>query len=430
MTMNRSQELYESAQKYIPGGVNSPVRAFRNVGTNPRFIASGTGCRIRDVDGREYIDYVGSWGPLIFGHAHPQVVEAVRRTLEKGTSFGAPTELEVQMAKRVCDMVPSVDMVRMVNSGTEAAMSAVRLARAATRRPCVVKFDGCYHGHGDSFLIKAGSGALTLGIPDSPGVPPGSAADTLVAGYNHLDSVQALFQANPDRIAAIVVEPVAGNMGVVPPEPGFLEGLRDICSREGALLIFDEVITGFRLARGGAQERFGVRPDLTVLGKIIGGGLPAAAYGGRRDLMEQMAPAGPVYQAGTLSGNPIAMSAGLAQLDLLEEHKPWDELERKSAMLEKGFRESIERLGLGLTLNRVGSMMTLFFRAPEVKDMSDAGTSDRQRHAAYFRAMLERGQYLAPSQFEALFVSQAHEDADLEATMEAAEESLKAAYKK
>ncbi len=430
MTMNRSQELYESAQKYIPGGVNSPVRAFRNVGTNPRFIASGTGCRIRDVDGREYIDYVGSWGPLIFGHAHPKVVEAVRRTLEKGTSFGAPTELEVQMAKRVCDMVPSVDMVRMVNSGTEAAMSAVRLARAATRRPCVVKFDGCYHGHGDSFLIKAGSGALTLGIPDSPGVPPGSAADTLVASYNDLDSVQALFQANPDRIAAIVVEPVAGNMGVVPPEPGFLEGLRDICSREGALLIFDEVITGFRLARGGAQERFGVRPDLTVLGKIIGGGLPAAAYGGRRDLMEQMAPAGPVYQAGTLSGNPIAMSAGLAQLDLLEEQKPWDELERKSAMLEKGFRESIERLGLGLTLNRVGSMMTLFFRAPEVKDMSDAGTSDRQRHAAYFRAMLERGQYLAPSQFEALFVSQAHEDADLEATMEAAEESLKAAYKK
>jgi glutamate-1-semialdehyde 2,1-aminomutase len=321
-------------------------------------------------------------------------------------------------------------MVRMVSSGTEAAMSAVRLARAVTNRSGIVKFEGCYHGHGDSFLIKAGSGALTLGVPDSPGVPPGSAADTLVARYNDLDSVQALFEANPDRIAAIIVEPVAGNMGVVPPAPGFLEGLREISSREGALLIFDEVITGFRLARGGAQERFSIRPDLTVLGKIIGGGLPAAAYGGRSDLMEQMAPAGPVYQAGTLSGNPIAMSAGLAQLELLEEQKPWDELERKSAMLEKGFRETIERLGLGLTLNRVGSMMTLFFRAPEVKDMSDAGASDRERHAAYFRAMLERGQYLAPSQFEALFVSQAHEDTDLQATIEAAEESLKAAYKK
>jgi glutamate-1-semialdehyde 2,1-aminomutase len=327
-------------------------------------------------------------------------------------------------------MVPSIEMVRMVNSGTEAAMSAVRLARAATNRPGVVKFDGCYHGHSDSFLIKAGSGALTLGVPDSPGVPSGSAADTLVARYNDLGSVQALFEANPDRIAAIIVEPVAGNMGVVPPEPGFLEGLRGLCSREGALLIFDEVITGFRLARGGAQERFGVQPDLTVLGKIIGGGLPAAAYGGRNDLMEQMAPAGPVYQAGTLSGNPIAMSAGLAQLGLLEEEKPWDELERKSAMLEKGFRETIEHLGLGLTLNRVGSMMTLFFRAPEVKDMSDAGTSDKERHAAYFRAMLERGQYLAPSQCEALFVSQAHEDTDLEATINASEESLKEAYKK
>jgi len=430
VTMNRSRELYEAAQEAIPGGVNSPVRAFRNVGASPPFIASGQGCRIRDVDGGEYIDYVGSWGPLIFGHAHPQVVEAVRQTLEKGTSFGAPTELEVRMAQRVCNMVPSVEMVRMVNSGTEAAMTAVRLARAATNRDGIIKFEGCYHGHGDSFLIKAGSGALTLGVPDSPGVPTGTAADTLLALFNDLSSVDALFEANPQRIAAVIVEPVAGNMGVVPPSPGFLEGLREICSREGALLIFDEVITGFRLARGGAQERFGVRPDLTVLGKIIGGGFPAAAYGGRRDLMEQMAPAGPVYQAGTLSGNPIAMSAGLAQLELLEEQKPWDELERKSAMLEKGFRETLEQLGLGLTLNRVGSMMTLFFRPPEVKDMADAGTSDTKRHAAYFRAMLERGQYLAPSQFEALFVSQAHEDSDLEATIEAAKESLKAAYQK
>jgi glutamate-1-semialdehyde 2,1-aminomutase len=376
------------------------------------------------VDGQEYIDFVCSWGPLIFGHAHPKVIDAVRQALDKGTSFGASTELEIRIAERICDMVPSVEMVRMVNSGTEAAMSAIRLARAATGRDGIIKFEGCYHGHGDSFLIKAGSGALTMGVPDSPGVPAGLASDTLIARYNDLESVGAMFDANRSRIAAVIVEPVAGNMGVVPPASQFLEGLRAICSREGALLIFDEVITGFRLGRGGAQERFGVIPDLTVLGKIIGGGLPAAAYGGRRDLMEQMAPLGPVYQAGTLSGNPLAVSAGLAQLELLEDIKPWDELERKSALLENGFRDTLKELGLNLALNRVGSMMTLFFTEPEVRDMATAGRSDTSRHASYFRAMLERGVYLAPSQFEALFVSHAHTDNDLERTIIAARESL------
>jgi glutamate-1-semialdehyde 2,1-aminomutase len=325
-------------------------------------------------------------------------------------------------------MVPSVEMVRMVNSGTEAAMSAIRLARAATGRDGIIKFEGCYHGHGDSFLIKAGSGALTMGVPDSPGVPAGLASDTLIARYNDLESVEAMFDANRSRIAAVIVEPVAGNMGVVPPASQFLEGLRAICSREGALLIFDEVITGFRLGRGGAQERFGVMPDLTVLGKIIGGGLPAAAYGGRRDLMEQMAPLGPVYQAGTLSGNPLAVSAGLAQLELLEDIKPWNELERKSALLENGFRDTLKELGLNLALNRVGSMMTLFFTEPEVRDMATAGRSDTSRHASYFRAMLERGVYLAPSQFEALFVSHAHTDNDLERTLDAARESLQEVF--
>ncbi len=422
--MSRSKEFFHAAQKRIPGGVNSPVRAFRNVGTDPLFIASGSGSHITDVDGRDYIDFVCSWGPLLFGHAHPRVVEAVRRTLEKGTSFGAPTELELRMAELVCNMVPSVEMVRMVNSGTEAAMSAVRLARAATGRDAIVKFEGCYHGHGDSFLIKAGSGALTLGVPDSPGVPAGVGSDTLIARFNDPGSVQALFDAHPDRIAAVIVEPVAGNMGVVPPAEGFLPGLRDICSRNGAVLIFDEVITGFRVARGGAQERFGVMPDLTVLGKIIGGGLPAAAYGGRRDLMEQMAPVGPVYQAGTLSGNPLAMSAGVAQLELLEEQPPWDELEKKGAVLEKGFQEIQKRAGIALTSNRVGSMMTLFFTPTKVEDFASATQSDTRRHAAYFRAMLERGIYLAPSQFEALFVSTSHTEADLAKTLEAARASL------
>ena len=425
---SRSDELFESAKKRIPGGVNSPVRAFRNLGITPPFIASGKGSHLHDVDGREYIDYVGSWGPLVFGHAHPRVLDAVQQALAKGTSFGAPTELEVRIAERICDMVPSVEMVRMVNSGTEAAMSAVRLARGVTGRDGIIKFAGCYHGHGDSFLIKAGSGALTIGVPDSPGVPSGLAKDTLVARYNDPGSVAELFEEHRDRIAAVIVEPVAGNMGVIPPSSGFLAGLRHICDRYRSLLIFDEVITGFRLGRGGAQERFGVLPDLTVLGKIVGGGLPAAAYGGKRELMEQLAPAGPVYQAGTLSGNPLAMSAGLAQLELLEEEKPWNRLEEISARLEGGLRDALGQLGLNLTINRVGSMMTLFFTEPQVKDFADATRSDTDRHAAFCLEMLQRGVYLAPSQFEALFISAAHTDQDVERTIEAARASLEKVF--
>ncbi|MEE9264029.1 MAG: glutamate-1-semialdehyde 2,1-aminomutase [Vicinamibacteria bacterium] len=425
---SRSDELFESAKKRIPGGVNSPVRAFRNLGITPPFIASGKGSHLHDVDGREYIDYVGSWGPLVFGHAHPRVLDAVQQALAKGTSFGAPTELEVRIAERICDMVPSVEMVRMVNSGTEAAMSAVRLARGVTGRDGIIKFAGCYHGHGDSFLIKAGSGALTIGVPDSPGVPSGLAKDTLVARYNDPGSVAELFEEHRDRIAAVIVEPVAGNMGVIPPSSGFLAGLRHICDRYRSLLIFDEVITGFRLGRGGAQERFGVLPDLTVLGKIVGGGLPAAAYGGKRELMEQLAPAGPVYQAGTLSGNPLAMSAGLAQLELLEEEKPWNRLEEISARLEGGLRDALGQLGLNLTINRVGSMMTLFFTEPQVKDFADATRSDTDRHAAFCLEMLQRGVYLAPSQFEALFISVAHTDQDVERTIEAGRASLEKVF--
>ena len=424
----RSEELFESAKKRIPGGVNSPVRAFRNLGITPPFIASAKGSHLHDVDAREYIDYVGSWGPLIFGHAHPRVLDAVQQTLSRGTSFGAPTELEVRIAEKICAMVPSIEMVRMVNSGTEAAMSAVRLARGVTGRDGIIKFAGCYHGHGDSFLIKAGSGALTFGVPDSPGVPSGLARETLVARFNDPGSVAELFEEHRDRIAAVIVEPVAGNMGVVPPSSGFLAGLRHICDRYGSLLIFDEVITGFRLGPGGAQERFGVMPDLTVLGKIVGGGLPAAAYGGKRELMEQLAPTGPVYQAGTLSGNPLAMSAGLAQLELLEEEKPWDRLEKIAARLEAGFRDAFGKLDLNLTINRVGSMMTVFFTEPRVKDYADATRSDTGRHAAFCIEMLERGVYLAPSQFEALFISAAHTDEDLERTIEAARASLEKAF--
>ena len=425
---SRSDELFERAKKRIPGGVNSPVRAFRNLGITPPFIASGKGSHLHDVDGREYIDYVGSWGPLVFGHAHPRVLDAVQQALAKGTSFGAPTELEVRIAERICDMVPSVEMVRMVNSGTEAAMSAVRLARGVTGRDGIIKFAGCYHGHGDSFLIKAGSGALTIGAPDSPGVPSSLAKDTLVARYNDPGSVAELFEEHRERIAAVIVEPVAGNMGVIPPSSGFLAGLRHICDRYRSLLIFDEVITGFRLGPGGAQERFGVLPDLTVLGKIVGGGLPAAAYGGKRELMEQLAPTGPVYQAGTLSGNPLAMGAGLAQLKLLEEENPWNLLEEISARLERGLRDALGQLGLNLTINRVGSMMTLFFTEPQVKDFADATRSDTDRHAAFCLEMLQRGVYLAPSQFEALFISTAHTDQDVERTIEAARASLEKVF--
>lgn len=426
--MSRSDELYEASQRVLPGGVNSPVRAFRGIDLAPRFIREALGSRMTDEDGREYIDYIGAYGPLILGHRHPNVVEALERALARGTSFGAPTALETEMAEKVCGMVPSVSMVRMVSSGTEATLSAIRLARAATKREAIIKFEGCYHGHGDSFLIKAGSGALTMGVPDSPGVPEALASLTSVARFNDIESVRRIFEEKPDAIAAVIVEPVAGNMGVVPPIDGFLETLREVCSREGALLVFDEVMTGFRVARGGAQGRYDVTPDLTTLGKVIGGGLPVGAYGGRRDLMEQIAPEGPVYQAGTLSGNPLAMAAGLAQLETLEDVNAWERLEERSAQLENGLRGILDEMGLSLALNRVGSMLTLFFTEDPVTDFESATRSDTKLHARFFRSMLDCGVHLPPSQFEALFVSLAHDTEDLDRTLEATRHSLKAVY--
>jgi glutamate-1-semialdehyde 2,1-aminomutase len=424
----KSDALFEEAQKLIPGGVNSPVRAFRSVGRTPVFIARAAGSRLWDVDGNSYIDYVGSWGPMILGHSHPRVIEAIRKAALDGTSYGAPTALEVQMAAMITSMVPSIEMVRMVNSGTEATMSAIRLARAFTGREKIIKFEGCYHGHGDSFLIKAGSGAMTLSVPDSPGVPAGTASGTLNADYNSLDSVRRLFAAYRDKIAAIIVEPVVGNMGCVPPDPGFLQGLRELCTTNGALLIFDEVMTGFRLARGGAQELYGIRPDLTTLGKIIGGGLPVGAYGGRKDVMQMVAPAGPMYQAGTLSGNPLAMAAGVETLTILQEDRTtYERLEEKGARLSAGLQRVIDSLWLPLRQNRVGSMITLYFCRHAVRDYKTALAADREKFGAFFREMLARGVYLAPSQFEAAFISLAHSDEDIDATIEAARESLKAA---
>ena len=429
MTTQRSDALFEQAKRRIPGGVNSPVRAFKSVGRNPVFIQRAAGSKIWDVDGNEYIDYVGSWGPMILGHAHPRVVEALKRAIKDGTSFGAPTELEINVAELICAMVPSIDMVRMVNSGTEATMSAIRLARAFTNREKIIKFEGCYHGHGDSFLIKAGSGAMTLNVPDSPGVTTGVAAGTLNATYNDLVSVRALVAQNPGQVAAIIVEPVVGNMGCVPPQPGFLEGLRALCTKEGILLIFDEVMTGFRLARGGAQELFDIRPDLTTLGKIIGGGLPVGAYGGKREIMEMVAPSGPMYQAGTLSGNPLAMSAGCETLRILQEEKDfYVELEQKASRLADGIRDAIKGLGLSLVQNRVGSMATLFFTDKPVTNYKSAAASDTARFGLYFREMLRQGIYMTPSQFEAGFVSIAHTDADIDRTLEANEEALRLAF--
>jgi glutamate-1-semialdehyde 2,1-aminomutase len=390
----------------------------------PRFIVSGKGSRIRDEDGREYIDYIGAYGPHILGHGHPLVIEAIESALARGTSFGAPTALELELAKAVAALVPSVEMVRLVNSGTEATMSAIRLARAATGREGIIKFEGCYHGHGDSFLIRAGSGALTFGVPDSPGVPSALAALTHVARYNDLDSVDRIFEAQRGRIAALIVEPVAGNMGVVLPAKGFLQGLRERCDRASALLVFDEVMTGFRIAPGGAQELYRVRPDLTTLGKVIGGGLPVGAYGGRRDLMELVSPAGPVYQAGTLSGNPLAVSAGLAQLEELRRSNGWKKLEESGRRLEEGLQGILARRSLPYAVNRVGSMFTLFFSDGPVTDFDSATRSDVGRHAAFFEKMLARGVHLPPSQYEALFISLAHETADLDRTLEAAEEAL------
>ncbi len=425
--MPTSQQIMEEARTLIPGGVNSPVRAFAAVGGTPVVIESASGACIRDVEGREYIDYVGSWGPMIVGHAHPRVVEALQKACARGASFGAPTALENQLARLIVEIVPSIEKVRMVNSGTEATLSAVRVARGFTGRHKIVKFEGCYHGHSDSFLIAAGSGAATLGVPNSPGVTPGAAADTLLAFYNDLESVEVLTRSNSGEIAAVIVEPVAGNMGVVPPEPGFLQGLREICTREGIVLIFDEVMTGFRVALGGAQERYGVMPDLTTLGKIIGGGLPVGAYGGRADIMAKVAPEGPVYQAGTLAGNPLAMTAGIETLELLREPGFYEVLETRSARLAAGTEQNLKDLGLDLYTTRVGSMSCLFFTPERVTSWKTAAGCNTKAYAVYFHAMLDRGVYLAPAQFEAAFVSAAHTDADIEATLVAQREALQAA---
>ncbi|MFD2612555.1 glutamate-1-semialdehyde 2,1-aminomutase [Paenibacillus gansuensis] len=415
----RSKAAFEEAKQYIPGGVNSPVRAFKSVGLTPVYMERGEGARVYDIDGNTYIDYVASWGPLIMGHAHPEVVEALKKTAEKGTSFGAPTEMETLMAKLVCERVPSIDIVRMVNSGTEATMSALRLARGYTKRNKIMKFEGSYHGHADALLIKAGSGVATLGLPDSPGVPESVAANTITVPYNDLETVKAAFERFGEEIACIIVEPIAGNMGVVPPLPGFLEGLREITNQYGALLIFDEVMTGFRVHLNCAQGLYGVTPDLTCLGKVIGGGLPVGAYGGRRDIMEQMAPSGPIYQAGTLSGNPLAMAAGYTTLKLLGEPGVYEKLESLSKRLEEGFAKNSSELGIASTINRVGSMVCPFFTDVRVVNYDTAKTSDLERFKAYFGSMLDLGVSVAPSQFEGMFVSAVHTEADIDATIEA-----------
>lgn len=424
-----SDHLFDRARRSIPGGVNSPVRAFKSVGRNPLFVTRASGSRLWDADGNEYIDYVGTWGPAILGHAHPRVMEAIRKAASDGASFGAPTEREIHMAELLCKLVPSVEMVRMVNSGTEATMSAIRLARAFTGKEKIIKFEGCYHGHGDSFLIKAGSGALTFGVPDSPGVPAAVAGLTLTATFNSLDSVRQLIKTNRGEIAAIIVEPVVGNMGCIPPAPGFLQGLRSVCTAEKTVLIFDEVMTGFRLAAGGAQELYGINADLTTFGKIIGGGLPVGAYGGRKEIMQLVAPSGPMYQAGTLSGNPLAMAAGFETLSIIQEQKDfYISLERTAKLLADGVAENVKRLGIPVTANRVGSMSTIFFTGGKVTDFQSALKSDTKRFGVYFRAMLEEGIYLAPSQFEAGFVSLAHSEEDVERTVQANFRSLQAAF--
>lgn len=426
--LTRSAELFEEAKQFIPGGVNSPVRAFKSVGGTPVFMAKGKGAYMTDVDGNTYIDYVGSWGPFILGSMHPKVTDALVHTLTNiGTSFGTPIELEIEIAELLTRIVPSIEMVRMVNSGTEATMSAVRLARGYTGRDKIIKFEGCYHGHGDSFLIKAGSGALTLGTPDSPGVTKGTANDTLNAKYNDIESVKALVNENKDSVAAIIIEPVAGNTGVIPAKKEFLQALRGLCTQEGIVLIFDEVMCGFRVALGGAQERYGITPDLTTMGKIIGGGLPVGAFGGKREIMERIAPIGDVYQAGTLSGNPLAITAGLETLKVLKDDNPYPELERKAAILEEGFRDNMNKLGLSYTQNRVGSMACLFFTDKPVENHDDAVASDVKKYAKYFQSMLDQGIYLAPSQFEAMFTSTAHSDEDLEKTIKANYTALQAA---
>ncbi len=421
-----SSEFFSAACHVIPGGVNSPVRAYKSVGIEPRFVDHAKGSRVFDIDGREYIDFVQSWGPMILGHAPEAVLDVVREQLERGTSYGAPTCVEVTAAEAVINAVPSIDMVRFVSSGTEATMSAIRLARGYTGREKFIKFDGNYHGHSDALLVAAGSGLLTLGIPSTPGVTKGAAADTIVLPYNDLGPVKATLEAEGDQVAAIILEPIAGNMGVVPPAEGFLQGLRDLCDQYGVVLIFDEVISGFRVALGGAQELYGVTPDLTTLGKIIGGGFPVGAFGGKAEIMNQLAPTGPVYQAGTLSGNPVAMVAGLATIDALSQPGVYAELDRKGAYLADGLKAAAEAAGIEAWFNRVGSMATTFFTSEPVVDWKSASTSDTERYAKFFRGMLDRGFWLAPSQFEACFVSLAHTDDELDSFIEAAGEVLKA----
>ena len=425
MNITKSISLFQEAQKLLPGGVDSPVRAFRAVGGQPLFIDCGNGPYLYDVDGNRYIDYVLSWGPLITGHAHPKVVEAIQNAAIKGTSYGAPSPLEIELAKRVMEFMPNIELIRFVNSGTEATMSALRLARAYAKRNKIIKFDGCYHGHADLLLVQAGSGVATLGLPDSPGVPADTVKDTLVADFNNLESVEALFKKYPEQIAAIIVEPVAGNMGVVPPLPDFLEGLRVITRREGSVLIFDEVMTGFRVHPGGAQNIYGIQPDLTTLGKVIGGGLPVGAYGGKKEIMQMIAPAGPVYQAGTLAGNPLAMSAGLATLDLISDENVWDEMEARGRQLDAGIDAAAKRAGVPIQQTRVGTMRTTFFSETKPVDWNTVKLANKVQFGKFFQKMLENGVYLAPSQFEAGFMSIVHDENVIAATLAAVEETFK-----
>lgn len=425
MNIDKSVGLFQEAQTLFPGGVNSPVRAFRAVGGQPLFIQRGEGAYLFDVDGNRYIDYVLSWGPLITGHAHPDVVKAIQEAALMGTSYGAPSPLEIELAKSIMDFMPNIEMIRFVNSGTEATMSALRLARAYTQREKIIKFDGCYHGHADMLLVQAGSGMATLGLPDSPGVPSAVASDTLVANYNDLESVEALFKKYPDQIAGLIVEPVAGNMGVVPPLPGFLEGLRKLTTEHATLLIFDEVMTGFRVHKGGAQTLYNIKPDLTTLGKVIGGGLPVGAYGGRREIMQMVAPLGPMYQAGTLSGNPLAMSAGIAALGLIRGEEVWRKLEQAAGRLEAGVGEAANRAGVPIQQTRVGTMFTTFFSETKPVGWNTVKAADKVQFGKFFQKMLANGVYLAPSQFEAGFISTRHTDEIIDGTIEAVTESFR-----
>jgi glutamate-1-semialdehyde 2,1-aminomutase len=425
--ISRSKALFDKAKQFIPGGVNSPVRAFRAVGGDPLFMKKAKGAYLYDEDGNEYIDLINSWGPMILGHAHPAIEEAIREALSSSPSFGAPTAREVEMAELICAMVPAIDKVRMVSSGTEATMSAIRVARGFTGRDKIIKMEGCYHGHGDSFLIAAGSGALTFGNPDSPGVTKGTAQDTLVAPFNDLQAVEAIIEKNKNAIAALILEPVVGNMGCVIPVAGYLQGLRDLCTRHGIVLIFDEVMTGFRLSLGGAQQLYGVTPDMTTLGKIIGGGLPVGAYGGRKEIMDTVSPAGPVYQAGTLSGNPMAMAAGLAMLRKLKSNPDiYKQIDNTTAALVKGMQQALLKAGLHYTINHVGSMFTLFFTDKQVTDFNTAKTTDTALFAKYFQSMLKQGIYLAPSQYEAMFISSAIDNVAVDKILQAHTNALKA----